>query len=164
MSAPTVAVHSVTIASSILGVIYGVVAVSAIAVCVLPRILSKAAAMSGRPPAGLSRVVGAGRPQPNGIRWSPSYGGGIVRTHPGAYVPRNELRGSVWRRYLSPPTTCQPGIARSIAFCLVHFCTVTIVYAHAPWTKKHHLFIFEITPSHTNRFLIIPGIFVNSSL
>ena len=92
-SAPAPVDHSVTIAASVLGGVYAIAAISAIAFVVIPRMMARrAAALAGRPvAAALSRRVRAARPLPRGIRWAPSYGDGMVRTRPGAYVPRDDF-------------------------------------------------------------------------
>jgi len=84
--------HSLTVALSVLGGLYGTAVISALIFIILPRFLGgQAATQAGRSAAGLSRVARLPRPQPQGIRWSPSYGGNMVRTRPGAYLPRNEI-------------------------------------------------------------------------
>jgi len=84
--------HTVTIAASILGGIYGVTAISAFLFIILPRMMAgQAAIQAARPAAGLPRLVRAARPLPQGTRWSPSYGHDMVRTRPGAYLPREQI-------------------------------------------------------------------------
>ena len=86
--------HSVTIALIILGGVYGVVAASAVIFIILPRMLAgQAAIQAARPTAGMSSMVRAARPRPQGTRWTPSYGGHEAsRSRPGAYLPREQLQ------------------------------------------------------------------------
>ena len=92
MSAPAPTDHTVIIVGSILGGVYGIAVISAIIFLLIPRLLASTAAVRAvRPAAGVSRVVRATRPRPQGLRWSPAYGGGLARTRTGAYVPREEF-------------------------------------------------------------------------
>ena len=103
MSAPAPTDHTAVVVGSILGGIYGIAAISAIVFLVIPRLLASAAAVQAAgPAAGVSRVVRAARPRPQGLRWSPAYGGGLARTRTGAYVPREAFEMRRWRGYLLP--------------------------------------------------------------
>ena len=86
--------HALTIAFSILGAIYGLVAISVLTFIVLPRIIAAQAAsaiVQATRPAAVSAASRVARPL--AVRWSPAYGDGhAARTQPGAYVPpRNEI-------------------------------------------------------------------------
>jgi len=88
----TVADHSITVAFSVLGAIYGVAALSALFFIVIPRVLaSNAAAVvaAGRPTAGLSGVTRAARSV--GTRWTPRYGADMARYRHGGYLPRSDI-------------------------------------------------------------------------
>jgi len=96
--------HSVTIAAGILGIIYGVAALSAFIFVVIPRLMTGSAAAGG-PAVGASRAVpiGVARRRVYGMRWSPAHGGDLVRAHPGAYGPREvEKLQRVSRLYAAP--------------------------------------------------------------
>jgi len=84
---------SITIIFSILGGLYGAAAISAVIFIILPRVVANQVAVQvARPVAArmrLPRMVRAARPRPAGTRWAPSYD--VVRSRPGAYMPREEI-------------------------------------------------------------------------
>jgi len=80
--------QTLTVALSVLGIVYGVVAVSAVIFIIVPRMMASSTAAAGRPktPARRRRRVRAARP---GTRWSPSYD--VAHSRPGAYIPRERV-------------------------------------------------------------------------
>lgn len=88
--------HSVTIVLSILGIIYGLVAIGIFFAIILPRVIasSVASAIGRSTVAGASAAVRSARPPASqGLRWWPSY-------NRSAYMPRNELQ---LQRMSQPP-------------------------------------------------------------
>ena len=84
--------NTLTVVLSVLGVVYGVTAISAIVFIIVPRMMASSASAAGqaaRPAAGLPTAVQAARPKQPAIRWSHSYD--AVRSRPGAYVPGEEI-------------------------------------------------------------------------
>jgi len=88
--ATTAADHAVTVALSVLGAIYGVAAISSLIFIVLPRMAARQVAATTA--ASFTRMIRPARPPPRVMRWSPSYGRGMGRTRPGAYLRRNEIQ------------------------------------------------------------------------
>jgi len=120
VSAPAPADHTAIIAGSVLGGVYGVVAVSAIVFLMIPRLLAgRAAALAARPAVGASRVVRAARPRPQGLRWSPAYVGGLARTRTSAYVPREEFE--MGRMTRVPAANYRFAPANQVSLNLLHF-------------------------------------------
>ena len=105
----------------ILGALGGLFAIASIAViCVIiPR--SSDAARAARPAVGSSRMVRAARPRQHGMRQFPSYGDGLVRSRPGAYVPRG---GFPVERMTRVPTAHNGGFLPANQVSL--YCIVSI--------------------------------------
>ena len=121
--------HSLTVALSVLGGLYGTAVISALIFIILPRLMGGQAA--GRSAAGLSRAAQLPRSQPRGIRWSPSYGRGMVRTRPGAYLPRNEIEMQRVMRVSAAPNCRFPAGNRVWLYYFVLF-SHTVVCGHKP--------------------------------
>ena len=89
----TAADLSVTIALSVLGALYAIVAFSACFV-IVPRLMTSpaSAAAAGLNPGASTAVQVGMRPRLNGVRWSPGYGGGgMPRIQPGEVERVREL-------------------------------------------------------------------------
>jgi len=106
----TIVDHGTTIAISLLGGIYGVIALSAFIVIGLPKLMAgagtAAAGFAGAPAAGARpgmfpfRPV---RPRPPGVRWTPAYRGDVVRPRPDAFLRRQAVQQQRVRRVYAAP-------------------------------------------------------------
>ena len=144
MSAPAPADHTAIIAGSILGIVYGAASVTAIVFLLIPRLLAgRAAVGAARPVTRVSRrVVRVARPRPQGLRWSPAYGGGLARTRTGAYVPREEFEMGHMTRV--PAANSRFARVNQVLLNLLHFVLSQSHVKPAERTKKERSGALEI--------------------